>query len=226
MNEYRSKRGDTERLHMTHDERCALARATGPVSLNWRARHCSIGAKDATITMLRAQRDATSFARIESNTCVSRHGFDRLMAAVRAGDFGVQFDCFLYRFHNANTVVPMKKARAGSSTVSRPAIQAERPTIDRAITSTGVKQQTAVTSVPTIPIANNRFSDIVHQLRSQVKLTEIRHDALICVNNRAFKSCDERTASLQVPPVFMVLGFFQRQFACILFGPGNTFPEL
>ena len=55
----------------------------------------------------------------------------------------------------------MNTASVGNRTMSRPAIQADRPTALSTTISTGVKQQIAAKTVPIMPIVSSRFPDMI-----------------------------------------------------------------
>ena len=62
----------------------------------------------------------------------------------------------------ANTVIAMKTTSNGIRTESSQASQADSPTVVSRTTSSGVKQQTAVTTVPMIPRARRFFLRMAH----------------------------------------------------------------
>ena len=137
-----------------------LTRATRTIHLNVRTGHRAIRTKDAAGTACRSQCLAAPLTEVNADSGVGRHHFDRCVPTVRTRDLRFQLDGLLCLFHSANTVMAMKMASTGSRIMSKPATQADRPTAPKRTTSSGVKQQIAATTVPTIPIERRRSADM------------------------------------------------------------------
>ncbi len=132
--------------------RSGPSRAAATTSLLRRTWHRCVRAKDTTIACQRFQYCTASLAIVKPLAGIGRHLLCLRVPALGASDgrFQDHFVCLLR--HSAYPVMNKKIANAGSSTRSRYPVAADNPTTPSKMTRTGVKQHTAATAVPRIPV--------------------------------------------------------------------------
>ena len=120
--------------------------------LHRRTWHRPVGTENAAIPGLWLQHRLAIPARIEPLASICRHRFGCNMTTLRAGQIGNEGHFAWRRCHNAYPKMQRKMPNAGSNTKSSIARSPARPRPASSQTSNGVKQHSAVTTAPTIPM--------------------------------------------------------------------------
>jgi len=145
-----------------HPDYTGLAGTAGITGLNGRTRYGSIRTIYTAVAFSGLQQFAASFAIIIILTGVCRHDFGLFMAAAGTSDFRRKNNIMnflivsFYFFHNAYPVIRTKMNNKGNRIKSSLLTKAESPATPKSNTRTGVKQQSAVTTVPRIPNFSRR----------------------------------------------------------------------
>ena len=114
----------------------------------------SIGAVHATITSFRFKQCITPFTIIKPLTGIGWHCLGFSMSTLRASNIRIRYYCFCFCCHSPYPAIKMKMPMAGSNTASlyNTPNNPVKPKAPSVIGNNGVRQHTADTSAPAMPI--------------------------------------------------------------------------